>query len=113
MEAIEGDSEDDLEGGPTLCIALAICYSALLILFDAYSCTQRAIENGPEAQLIMQQTSISGIFEVSEQVLKLARRLRTIVSTAGVSKVSPLIFDALCGTAANFKRGRKALRRDG
>lgn len=102
--------------------SMAIAYSGLLTLYDAYSCTEQAStlhlagEAGPgaehgrgtglsmgEEQLQMQQASIHGLEEISSRVLFLARRVRRNVDTKGVAAVSPLVVDAIYQAAANCK----------
>lgn len=95
--------EDDAAQRPTLCTSMSICYSALLTLYDFYSCTEKAVKDGPETQLVMQKESIDGISEVSMEVANLARQLRTYVEQFGAAKVSPLIIDSLYQAAANCK----------
>ena len=93
--------EDDPTLRPTLCSSMAICYSALLTLYDAYSCTERMPDNVPETQLFMQQESIDGLSEISAQVMILARRVRSFVEQAGSGRLSPFTIDSLYQAAAN------------
>lgn len=95
--------EDDPALKPTLCSSMGICYSALLELYDSYSCTERAVPNGPETQLEMQKVSIEGISEISGTVLHLAQRIRKFIERAGLRQVSPFVIDALYQAAANCK----------
>ncbi|KAH9818145.1 Fungal specific transcription factor domain [Teratosphaeria destructans] len=100
---LPGESEeDDPTQRPTLCTSMAITYSALLELYEAYSCTERAVPNGPETQLQMQQEAIAGISDITTQVLYLARRVRNFISRAGIGRFSPFTLDALYQGAANF-----------
>jgi hypothetical protein len=94
--------EDDPLTRPTLCTSMAICYSALLTLYDAYSCTEKAIPNGPETQLQMQEASIGGLSDVSATVFNLGRRVRNFIERAGLSRLSPLVIDSLYQGAANY-----------
>jgi len=94
--------DDDPALRPTLCTSMAIAYSALLTLYDAYSCTERALPNAPETQLQMQKESIEGIAYICESVLHLARRMRGFVDHAGLNRVSPLTIDALYQAAASY-----------
>ncbi|KAK6439436.1 hypothetical protein LTR95_004361 [Oleoguttula sp. CCFEE 5521] len=87
---------------PPLCTALSITYSAMLTLFDAYSCTDRAVPNAPETQLQMQQESIEGMFRVSDLAMQLARNLRDHLNSTDVSVCSPLAVDSLYQTAATY-----------
>ncbi|KAF2765205.1 hypothetical protein EJ03DRAFT_300603 [Teratosphaeria nubilosa] len=94
--------EDDPTQRPTLCTSMAMTYSALLELYEAYPYTEHAVPNGPETQLQMQQEAIAGISDITTQVLYLARRLRDFISRAGIGRLSPFTLDALYQGAANF-----------
>lgn len=94
-------AEDDPTHKPTLCTSMAVCYSALLTLYDAYSCTEKRLENGPEEQLVMQKEAIDGLSAVSAEVVHLARRVRGFIEKAGLGRVSPLVIDSLYQAAAN------------
>lgn len=94
--------EDDPNVRPTLCTSMAICYSALLILFDNYSCTERSVPNGPETQLVLQKECIEGLAEISGTALNLARRIRSFIDRAGLARLSPLTIDCIYQAAANY-----------
>ncbi|KAF7192722.1 hypothetical protein HII31_05948 [Pseudocercospora fuligena] len=96
--------EDDPAQRPTLCTSMAICYSALLTLYDQYSCSEgkRHIENAPETQLVMQKESIDGLGEVAALVVTLARRVRSFIERAGLGRLSPFVIDSLYQSAANY-----------
>ncbi|KAK5678555.1 hypothetical protein LTS10_008999 [Elasticomyces elasticus] len=96
------DNRGSEEHQPTLCTSMAICYSALLTLYDNYSCTERAVPGGPEAQLLMQEVSINGLREFSETVVHLARRVRAFVEREGAGRLSPLVIDSFYQAAANY-----------
>ena len=51
----EETQDDDPFIRPTLCESMGICYSALLTLYDAYSCTDRSIPDSPDSHLLMQK----------------------------------------------------------
>ncbi|USW53994.1 hypothetical protein Slin15195_G073130 [Septoria linicola] len=93
---------DDIPHGPSLCSAMAICYSGLLTLYDAYSCTDRGKNETTETQLQMQKESIDGLREVTAQALQLARRVLAFVEQSGIGKLSPLVIDSLYQAAANY-----------
>ncbi|KAK4541915.1 hypothetical protein LTR36_007279 [Oleoguttula mirabilis] len=94
--------EDDPTLRPTLCTSMAICYSALLILHDHYSCTERSVPNGPEAQLVLQKECIDGLAEISATAMNLARRIRGFIDRAGLGRVSPFTIDCIYQAAANY-----------
>jgi len=94
--------EDDSALKPTLCTSMAICYSALLILYDLYSCTEQAPPNASEAHLQMQKTSIEGLGDISATVMLLARRVRDFIVKNGLGRVSPLVIDCFYQAAANY-----------
>lgn len=93
--------EQDPSMQPPLCTAAAICYSSLLTLYDAYSCTGRRDEDLSEDQLIVQKESIDGLRDYSERVLVMARRVRAIIERHGPSGLSPMIIDSVYQGAAN------------
>nr|POE69106.1 putative transcriptional regulatory protein [Quercus suber] len=93
---------DEASAHPALSTSLAICYSALLELFEGYCCTERTPLNASETQLVMQRESIGGIFEISDTIMVFARRTKTFIETAGLGRISPFVIDALYQAAANF-----------
>lgn len=97
----EAGSDDPTLPKPTLCTSMAICYSALLTLYDGYSCTERAVDNAPETQLVMQKDAIAGLGEISATVMMLAQRVARFIETAGLAKISPLVVDCFYQAAAN------------
>lgn len=94
--------EDDVLNGPTLCTAMAICYSALLVLYDAYSCSESSIPRKTAGHLEIQESAISGIKEMSAEVLRFCKRLKSFSELNGLAKMSPLIADCLYQAAANY-----------
>ena len=94
--------EEDTTNRPTLCIALAICYTALLVLYDAYSCTEASIPKKTVAAIEIQESAISGLREISSEVLRFSRRLRSFLDVNSLAKMSPLIADCLYQAAANY-----------
>lgn len=110
-EVLPAEAEgDDPAKRPTLCSPMAICYSGLLTLYDQYACTERAVDNAPETQLVMQKESIDGLGEISSLVMNLARRVRLFVERAGLQRLSPLVVDSLYQSAANCKFNFPPLR---
>jgi hypothetical protein len=87
--------------GPPLCTALSICYSAILTLYEAYSCSERALTDAPELQLVMQREAIEGLGEITELALQMARRAKVFIAKYGLANVSPLVTDMLYQAAAN------------
>ncbi len=103
----EAETDDPAAHPPALCTSMAICYSALLTLYDTYSCTERANPNGPEAQLVMQKEAIAGLSDISAAALHLARRIRGYVETegqgaGGLGRLNPLVIDCFYQAAANY-----------
>ncbi|KAK5134599.1 hypothetical protein LTR08_006255 [Meristemomyces frigidus] len=94
--------DDDPAVRPTLCTSMAICYSGLLTLYDAYSCTTNNVSLGPEAQLVMQKEAIEGLAEISATVMIFARRIRAFIDRAGLPKLSPFTIDCIYQAAANY-----------
>lgn len=97
----EWQQQNGVDLKPAAYTSMAICYSSLLTLFDAYSCSERAVENAGEDQLIMQKESIDGLREYSQRVVYLARRLKDIIDREGTSGLSPMIIDSVYQGAAN------------
>ena len=84
---------------PSLWTAIALSYSALIALYDMYSCTENAparITIQPiEDHLEMQKASIEGLKNVTREVAVFARVLATFLETEGVETIGPLVSDAL------------------
>ncbi|KAI7181532.1 hypothetical protein KC324_g8617, partial [Hortaea werneckii] len=98
----EAEGEDPTTG-PTLCSSLAICYSALLTLYDAYGCSERSVPDAPESQLVMQKESIQGIAEVCESVLLLGRKIgQRIELGEGLGRLSPLTVECMYEAGASY-----------
>ncbi len=83
--------------------SLAMTYSGLLTLYDAYSCTESARESGGEPQLLMQKQSIDGLKEVSNRTIDLSRQIRRIIEDGKLDKISPMIIDCIYQAAASCK----------
>ena len=96
-------ADDDPNLKPSLCTSMAICYSGLLTLYDAYSCTERAHELGDqsEAQLVMQKESIDGLSEFSGRVVILAQKVRDVIERDGIGCLNPMVIDCIYQAAAN------------
>jgi hypothetical protein len=94
---------NDPEMRPALCSSMAILYSALLTLYEAYSCSETATEPTCEAQLVVQKECIDGLSEVSGRVLDLARKIRSVAETKGLGCLSPLVIDCIYTATANCK----------
>ncbi|GIZ42033.1 hypothetical protein CKM354_000531300 [Cercospora kikuchii] len=100
---VQEAADDDPNQGPTLCTALAICYSALLTLYDANSCTKENTVDTTEAQLMMQKESVEGLREITPEAMNHARRLRAFAERrGGWGGLSPLAIDPLYQAAANY-----------
>ncbi len=98
--------ENDPTQRPSLCTSIAMIYSGLITLYDAYSCTENsalleaAAREGGEDRLRMQKASIDGLSEISSRVVNLARKIRKIVDTKGLSVLSPMVVDSIYKAAA-------------
>lgn len=98
----EAEGEDPT-AGPTLCSSLAICYSALLTLYDAYGCSERSVPDAPESQLVMQKESVQGIVEVCESVLLLGRKIAQRIELGeGLGRLSPLTVECMYEAGASY-----------
>ncbi|QKX63441.1 uncharacterized protein TRUGW13939_10611 [Talaromyces rugulosus] len=84
--------------------AMGLCLSALLTLYDKYSCTENSEvdQMGSPNLLEMQKIAISGLKELSSAVFQLSRRIRAAAELGGMLKTSPLICDCLYQAAANY-----------
>lgn len=87
----------------SLFTAQAFCYSALLNLYDMYSCiditTPASI--GMPGQVELQQTAITGLKELSVVVYNFAKRIKEVVHFEGLLQVSPFVIECLYQAAAN------------
>ena len=96
-------SEEDKSLKPSLCTSMAMTYSSLLTLYDAYSCSEGRDDLGGEAQLMMQKESIEGLSEFSGRAVQLAEKIREVVTNGGMDRLSPLVIDCIYQAAANCK----------
>lgn len=87
----------------SLFTAQAFCYSALLNLYDMYSCiditTPASI--GMPGQVELQQTAITGLKDLSVVVHQFAKRIKEVVHFEGLLRVSPFVIECLYQAAAN------------
>lgn len=90
----------------SLCTSVAITYSALLTLYDGYSCTSRMVVTGSEDQLEMQQQSIEGLSEISQRAIKLSRMLRDLMRSDETDRLSPMVIDCIYQAGANYAWGK-------
>ncbi|KAF2236031.1 hypothetical protein EV356DRAFT_464035 [Viridothelium virens] len=93
--------EEDVTNGPTLCTAMAICYSALLVLYEAYVCTE-GIPKKTAAHVEIQESAINGLKEISGEVLRFCKRIKSFLDLNGLVKLSPFVADCLYQAAANY-----------
>ncbi|KAI9836990.1 MAG: hypothetical protein M1819_000639 [Sarea resinae] len=81
---------------------MAICYSALMAIYDAYACHEaNDVENTPE-EIGMQGNAIGGLKTMTKEIMILARHLRETLAADGTAWVSPLVTDCLYQAAANY-----------
>jgi hypothetical protein len=103
-EKIE-DMDERLKAAP--CTSIGITYSALLTLYDTYSCTERAaaseLQDAGETQLQMQKECIDGLADVSERAFTFARKIKRVIQAKGVDVLSPMVVDCIYQAAANCK----------
>jgi len=81
--------------------SMAMTLSALLTLYDAYSCTARIPVTGTEDQLTMQKTSIDGLKEMSDRAVHVLRQVRIAASESQLGRMSFMVVDCVYQTAAN------------
>jgi len=81
--------------------SMAITLSALLSLYDAYSCTARLPVTGTEDQLTMQKASIDGLKQMSDRAVQFLRQVRIAASESQLGRMSFMVVDCVYQTAAN------------
>ncbi|KAE8154454.1 hypothetical protein BDV25DRAFT_147711 [Aspergillus avenaceus] len=92
------ESDHDTASLP-LYTALSLTYSALLILYDKYSCSGlKEFADNPE----LQKTTLAGLMEVAQSVSQFAGRILSAMELGGSLKTSPLVLDCLYQAAANL-----------
>lgn len=84
-----------------LSTAVALCFSALLNLYDPYSCTESIGGAGSVEANEMQGIAINGLKATAEDVLKFAQHLKRSM-TYDLAATSPLVADSLYSAAANY-----------
>lgn len=82
----------------------ALCYSALLSLYELYCCAETA---GPQQIsnplfLEMQKLSMEGLKEVSYKVYRFSQRAKAVAELGGMLRMSPMVCDCLYGAGANY-----------
>jgi hypothetical protein len=95
---------DDAIADLPLFTAIALSYSTLLSLYDAYSCVENVESRhmGCAGLLEMQRLAISGLKEISGSVLRFSQRIETVAELGGTSRMTPLVGDCLYQAAANY-----------
>ncbi|KAE8353400.1 fungal-specific transcription factor domain-containing protein [Aspergillus coremiiformis] len=93
------EKEYDPTGHLSLFSAIAICYSALLVLYDRYCC---AGVTGITGTTELQQTALSGINQISRAILPFAKNIRSAMELGGSLKMTPLVMDCLYQATANL-----------
>lgn len=81
---------------------MAICFSALCTLCDAYACHRPNHSNNAE-EATMQLQAIEGLKSVSASAKEFAEQIITQTShSLDIDRICPFIMDALYAAAANF-----------
>ncbi|KAI1459889.1 hypothetical protein F4805DRAFT_35125 [Annulohypoxylon moriforme] len=91
--------------GGSILVAIAICFSARLILYEIYACNEKfSAEHGRSSEEAdMQRNSISGILDVSENTWRLSRQILHSIdqnSGDGLGNHSPLLCHCLYTVAS-------------
>ncbi|KAI1207029.1 uncharacterized protein F4807DRAFT_211501 [Annulohypoxylon truncatum] len=91
--------------GGSILVAIAICFSARLILYEIYACNERySTDHGRSSEEAdMQRNSMGGILEVAESVWQLSRRILSSAdedSGDGLSRYNPLMCHCLYTVAS-------------
>ncbi|KKY18851.1 putative fungal specific transcription factor domain protein [Phaeomoniella chlamydospora] len=84
-----------------LSTAMALCYSAMLALYDPYSCTESNEGEHTVEETEMQGIAISGLQATADEVLRFAQHLKRTM-TYDLAAISPLIADSLYGAASTY-----------
>ncbi|KAF2999981.1 hypothetical protein E8E14_006999 [Neopestalotiopsis sp. 37M] len=87
-----------------LLTATGLCFSALLTLYDHYSCaeTSSAEQRANSQWNEMHRIALSGLKEVSGRVTEFALAIMNIADLGGILHVSPLVSDCLYQAGANY-----------
>lgn len=91
-------------GARQLFTAVALCHSAQLNLYGMYSCIDISGVRGASSanRFEMQKIAITGLEDVSAEVLRFAKTIRQAIELEGLTKVSPLVVECLYQAAANY-----------
>ncbi|KAH6976677.1 hypothetical protein EDB80DRAFT_302091 [Ilyonectria destructans] len=94
----------DLTGHTSLYTAMALCLSALLSLYDKYSCIENADVNQLRSLNFreMHKIAIAGVKEASNSVHKFSEGIRAAADLGGMLKTSPLVCDCLYQAVATY-----------
>ncbi|KAI5460552.1 hypothetical protein BGZ63DRAFT_509973 [Mariannaea sp. PMI_226] len=84
--------------------ANALCYSALLCLYELYCCAEGAdpSQYSHPAFIEMQRLGIAGVKETSYNVYRFSQNIKSVAELGGMLKMSPLVCDCLYQAAANY-----------
>lgn len=81
--------------------SMAICYSAMLNLYDAYSCPESVPKGASDEHLVMQKYSIEGLMTVSRRVLDLAQQIEQCGDVMSLDDTSPFVLDCFYQAGVN------------
>lgn len=99
-------NETDTSRRHRLFTGMALCCSALLLLYDIHSCIETEdIDSGGRdkgMRMELQQLAIDGFKRLSSITLDLAQEIVTAVTSQGLDKVSPFVLNALYQAAGTY-----------
>ena len=81
-----------------------MCFSALLTLYEEYSCaaSTQPSDGVDSGWLEMQKRSISGLRQLTDQISQLASDVQGLAGTEAAIKVCPLVANSLYGLAYTY-----------
>ena len=85
----------------SLSTSLALCYSAMMKLYDPYSCNNNFPGENVAEETGMQVIAISGLQTTAEEILHFGQRLKSTMSFDSPG-ISPLIADSFYQAASTF-----------
>ncbi|KAI9684149.1 MAG: hypothetical protein M1829_003419 [Trizodia sp. TS-e1964] len=97
--SVSGEMSEDSTG---LSIPLAICFSALMTLYDPYSCPESSTGALLATELELQKQAIVGLKTVIKEVVDYSRHLQATLRFKSIENSSPFVTDCLYQAAASY-----------
>ncbi|KAH6892535.1 hypothetical protein B0T10DRAFT_295217 [Thelonectria olida] len=98
------DKMNDSMADLPLFTSLALCYSALLSLYELYCCVETAgpSQIGNPSFLEISKVALEGHKEISYKVYQLSQRVKSVVELGGMLRMPPFVCDCLYQAGANY-----------